>query len=875
MKKYHRWKSDNDVRLFLMERGLSQREVRKVLPVMRRDPDLVNDVATLAARMQAIADLLDAAVSWYSPEGDAAMGVSAETRVVDAAVETGRAAPLSDGGEGDGSVPLASVSAELGSEEDEYWNRIRNGQGQDVTANHQGAPAPASASASAARLTDGDEALAEGGMVAMRLFDDVEDACDRNGEDHRAAPPSAAAVTADRVEGEGPRLHAYQLVSSEPRLLLLRAEPDLCNRLRFVLDMLPGLRRGWDGRLRKAAPLLAVDTVKLQGRLEGLVEMFPDHVDLQAVLNQAPLLLRHRTETVAAALANTERLIPGLRVDRLLRSAPYVLIQPLDVVEKRLSHLRKVLGLTPSPELEKMRIAIGPQKSSGSDAENGRGGSEGGWAAGVRTLARFANAFPQILTMEPHTVRAKIEGLEELLPGMDALAVVSSRPHLLGFSVRQNVSLKVSGLRALMKPERAEPEESWHEQHRHQRRQASARAGSDLAAAVTRCPSLLTLSSETAARKVEELQEALPPGLDARAVVTKEPRVLALDMVDTVPRKLAGLTRALAAHAPRGRDGDEMVEEAAAQVLLYYPKALRLDPATLAGKLEALRRAGLSSEAVLAVVGGAPKCLSAAAETLEQRVSTLRDAFPSASVDGMLGQVPGLLLNRIDPGARVKVLQELFPSLNPLQLVEGAPMLLALSESTLRAKSEAWRNVLEARVEQSWEQAIAEFPQLLCQGLGRAARVAFLLLPGDSSVVPAAAAVPAAIAPSASPSGHGDAIGAATAVGRTVAIAAETRTMSAATAWREVCRRVVDFERDHPAYPAFLDSLLLAARRRTGADNACVAAAEEDEVRIAVTSEKALGAAMTAAAKGPGGGKEAAAMLLLEGVGVRRDAGGR
>lgn len=36
---------------------------------------------------------------------------------------------------------------------------------------------------------------------------------------------------------------------------------------------------------------------------------------------------------------------------------------------------------------------------------------------------------------------------------------------------------------------------------------------------MTRCPSLLTLSSETAARKVEELQEALPPGLDARSVL--------------------------------------------------------------------------------------------------------------------------------------------------------------------------------------------------------------------------------------------------------------------------------------------------------------------------------------------------------------------
>lgn len=50
--KVHRWKRDNDVRMFLMERGLSQWEVRKVLPVMRRDPELVNDIATLAARMQ-------------------------------------------------------------------------------------------------------------------------------------------------------------------------------------------------------------------------------------------------------------------------------------------------------------------------------------------------------------------------------------------------------------------------------------------------------------------------------------------------------------------------------------------------------------------------------------------------------------------------------------------------------------------------------------------------------------------------------------------------------------------------------------------------------------------------------------------------------
>ena len=53
---------------------------------------------------------------------------------------------------------------------------------------------------------------------------------------------------------------------------------------------------------------------------------------------------------------------------------------------------------------------------------------------------------------------------------------------------------------------------------------------------------------------------------------------------------------------------------------------------------------------------------------------------------------------------QVEVLRELFPSLDPPHLVEGAPMLLALSESTLRAKSKAWRDVLETRIEQPWEQ---------------------------------------------------------------------------------------------------------------------------------------------------------------------------
>lgn len=48
----HTRSSDNDVRMFFLERGLSQEDVRKVLPVMRRDPNLMSYIGMLAARMQ-------------------------------------------------------------------------------------------------------------------------------------------------------------------------------------------------------------------------------------------------------------------------------------------------------------------------------------------------------------------------------------------------------------------------------------------------------------------------------------------------------------------------------------------------------------------------------------------------------------------------------------------------------------------------------------------------------------------------------------------------------------------------------------------------------------------------------------------------------
>lgn len=47
----------------------------------------------------------------------------------------------------------------------------------------------------------------------------------------------------------------------------------------------------------------------------------------------------------------------------MLRSAPQLLVQPSDVVERRLAHLREVLGLTPSPTLERVR-KNGPAQNS-------------------------------------------------------------------------------------------------------------------------------------------------------------------------------------------------------------------------------------------------------------------------------------------------------------------------------------------------------------------------------------------------------------------------------------------------------------------------------------------------------------------------------
>lgn len=136
---------------------------------------------------------------------------------------------------------------------------------------------------------------------------------------------------------------------------------------------------------------------------------------------------------------------------------------------------------------------------------------------------------------------------------------------------------------------------------------------------------------------------------------------MSLDMASTVPRKLADLTRAFAEHAggAASEGGDSGDEEAAAgvmiqQMLRYNPNALRFDPATVARKLRVLRGAGLSAETVCRVVGGAPRCLTAAAGTLEARVSALREALPSVPLSRLLGEAPCLLQKTIDPAAKVR-----------------------------------------------------------------------------------------------------------------------------------------------------------------------------------------------------------------------------
>lgn len=122
----------------------------------------------------------------------------------------------------------------------------------------------------------------------------------------------------------------------------------------------------------------------------------------------------------------------------------------------------------------------------------------------------------------------------------------------------------------------------------------------------------------------------------------------------------------------------------------------------------------------------------------------------------------------------------------------------------------------------SWSalvQAVAEFPQMLCQGLGRAARIQYLLHEGS----------PLSQRPRARSSGKeitekdkvydendscgGGATATCTATGARKDIKANTvggdnATMAAKSVCHEICRRIADFAADNPGYPSFVASLL-------------------------------------------------------------------
>ena len=90
------------------------------------------------------------------------------------------------------------------------------------------------------------------------------------------------------------------------------------------------------------------------------------------------------------------------------------------------------------------------------------------------------------------------------------------------------------------------------------------------------------------------------------------------------------------------------------QVLRCNPNALRFDPATLASKLATLRKAGLPPSIVRSIVRDAPRCLSAGAKSLGDRVSNLKKAFPSIPLERLLREAPCLLQKQIVPADQAR-----------------------------------------------------------------------------------------------------------------------------------------------------------------------------------------------------------------------------
>ena len=118
-------------------------------------------------------------------------------------------------------------------------------------------------------------------------------------------------------------------------------------------------------------------------------------------------------------------------------------------------------------------------------------------------------------------------------------------------------------------------------------------------------------------------------------------------------------------------------------------------------------------------------------------------------------------------------------------------------------------------------QAVADFPQLLCQGLGRSARIAFLLRAPSSTCCTADENYNPQSATGSGESENDDEDAVACSSGGDAGgvVGDGAKLMSAADACSEVCRRVTDFASDNPAYPAFVDHLLSEACQGAGGED--------------------------------------------------------
>jgi hypothetical protein len=118
-----------------------------------------------------------------------------------------------------------------------------------------------------------------------------------------------------------------------------------------------------------------------------------------------------------------------------------------------------------------------------------------------------------------------------------------------------------------------------------------------------------------------------------------------------------------------------------------------------------------------------PKVLTLSDAVIAQRLAALARLAPGqlAAAD-LLNSAPVLLTH--DAGklsAQLQALQSAFPEHSAVQLVRAAPMLLAVSMATTALKAAVWQCVVGEQ--KRWWALLQEQPQVLCWGLGRAARV--------------------------------------------------------------------------------------------------------------------------------------------------------